>query len=233
MKFVWIAAAALALSACNQTPDPPSAAGPIQAVTIEAPSGEYALDKNHASVTIRARHFGLSHYTLRFTELEATLNFNAEAPTQSTLAASIAANSVETDFPGDRDFDAELQNSQWFDAANHPQITFRSTSIELTGPNTGRMIGDLSIRGQTHQATFDVTFNQGYARHPVGAPLSLLGFSARGMVKRSDYGMLVLMPPPGTEAGVSDEVEILIEAEFARPIAPAPGAPAPRPVPPT
>lgn len=233
MKFVWIAAAALTLASCNQTPEQLPAPGPIEPVAVEAPSGEYALDKNHASVTIRARHFGLSHYTLRFTELEATLNFNAEAPAQSTLLASIAANSVETDFPGDRDFDAELQNSQWFDAENHPQIAFRSTAIELTGPNTGRMSGDLSIRGQTHPATFDVTFNQAYARHPVGAPLSLLGFSARGAVRRSDYGMNVLMAPPGTEAGVGDEVEIVIEAEFARPIEPAPGEPAPRPVPPT
>ncbi len=233
MKFVRIAAACLTLAACNQTPNPPPAAAPVQAVAIEAPSGEYALDQNHASVTIRARHFGLSHYTLRFTDLEATLNFNAEAPTQSTLVASIAANSVETDFPGERDFDAELQNSQWFDADNHPQITFRSTAIELTGRNTGRMLGELTIRGQAHPATFDVTFNQGYARHPVGAPLSLLGFSAHGSVKRSDYGMLVLQPPPGTEAGVADDVEIIIEAEFARPIAPAPGEPAPRAVPPT
>jgi polyisoprenoid-binding protein YceI len=222
-----IVAAAFALGAC--TPPVEEAPAPtVEAIAIEAPSGEYALDKTHASLTIRANHLGLSHYTLRFTDLDATLNFNAEDPAQSTLVASAATASIETDFVGPKDFDAELQNSEWLDAANHPAITFRSTSIERTGPNSGRMSGDLTIKGQTHPAVFDIEYNQSYAQHPFGLPLSLIGFSARGTIRRSEFGVSTFLPAAGTAIGVGDEVEVIIEAEFTRPVEATPAAnPAP------
>lgn len=213
--------AALALAACNQQPQPKAPEGPPTPVAIDAPSGEYALDPTHSSIVVRANHFGLSHYTLRLTGLSGQLNFNAEDPAKSTVTANVASDSVQTEYVGQRDFDEELENSQWLDAAQHPSLTFTSTAIELTGSNTGRMTGDLSIRGITHPATFDVTFNQGYRQHPMGFPMALLGFSARGTIKRSDYGMTVLLPLATGGAGVSDEVEIQIETEFTQPAAPA------------
>lgn len=175
----------------------------------------------HSSLFVRVNHFGLAHYPLRLTELSGRLNFNAEDPTNSSVTASVASNSVQTEYMGQRDFDEELENSDWLDALSHPTLDFRSTMIELTSPNTGRMTGDLSIRGITHPATFDVTFNQAYRQHPMGMPLALLGFSARGTIKRSDYGMTVLLPLATGGVGVSDEVDILIEAEFTQPAAPA------------
>lgn len=220
MRTFALAATAVALAACsqpapqNETPAPEAAAP----VTIEAPSGEYKIDKNHASVQVRALHFGLSNYTLRFTDFDATLNFDAANPAASTLTATVNPASVETDYTGAGDFDGELQNSDWLDAATHPTATFTSTGIELTGANTGRVTGDLTIKGVTHPLTLDVTFNNGYARHPMGSPVSNLGFSARGTIKRSDYGLNVLLPNGGPSTGVADEVELVIEAEFTRPI---------------
>ena len=224
------AAAAFALAACTQAAnEAPAPAPEPAAIAVEAPSGEYTLDNTHASLTIRANHLGLSHYTLRFTDLDATLNFNAEAPEQSTLVATAQVNSLETDFPGEQNFDAELQNSDWLDGANHPEISFRSTSVERTGPNTGRMTGDLTMKGQTHPATFDITYNGSYAQHPFGRPFALIGFSARGTVSRSQFGVSALVPAAGTSLGISDEVEVIIEAEFTSPVAPpaAPEAAAP------
>lgn len=211
---LMIIAAAFALAACNQPTTTEAPEGPVAPVEVDAPSGTYRLDKHHSSVVLRATHFGLSHYTLRMTDFDATLEFNAEAPAQSSVTATIAANSVETEYAGDRDFDDELENSEWLDATTHPSITFTSTSLELTGPNTARMTGDLSIRGVTHPARFDVTFNNGYRQHPMGMPGAMLGFSAVGSFKRSEYGMMVLQPQPGTNIGVSDDVEIIIETEF-------------------
>lgn len=212
--------AVLALAACTQ-PQTKGPEGPPQPVAIDAPSGEYALDPTHTSVLARATHFGLSHYTLRLADVSGALNFNAEDPTKSTVTATVGANSVRTEYVGQRDFDDELENSEWLDAANHPSLTFASTGIELTSPNTGRMTGDLTIRGVTHPITFDVTFNQGYRQHPMGFPIALLGFSAHGAFKRSDYGMRVLLPLAAGGAGVSDEVEVSIEAEFTQPVAQA------------
>jgi polyisoprenoid-binding protein YceI len=207
-------ACALALAACTP-PAPAPTPAPPQPVAIDAPSGVYRLDPNHASLIVRATHFGMSHYTLRLTKFDATLNFDAEHPTQSSITATADPHSVQTDYPGTRNFDAELQNSQWLDADTFPELRFQSTSIELTGANTGRMTGDLTIRGVTKPVTFDVTFNHGYAQHPTGAPGAYLGFSAHGTFKRSDYGMMVLQPPAGAPTiGVSDEAELVIEAEF-------------------
>lgn len=222
MRTILFATALLALAACTP-PQTKAPEGPPTPVAIDAPSGRYTLDSTHTSVLVRARHFGLSNYTLRLANVSGALEFNAEDPTKSSVAASIAANSVQTEYVGQRDFDDELENSEWLDAARHPTLDFRSTGIELTGANTGRMTGDLTIRGVTHPATFDVTFNQGYRQHPMGFPMALLGFSARGTVKRSDYGMRVLLPLTPGGAGVADEVDVIIEAEFTQPVA----APAP------
>lgn len=216
MKLWKSALAACALAACSQ-PAPEAPPPPPEAVEIDAPSGQYALDPNHTSIVVRADHFGLSRYALRMTGFSGALNFDAEDPVQSSVTVSVAADSVRTEYPGERSFDDELENSEWLDAAQHPLITFSSTAVELTGPNTGRVTGDLSIRGVTRPLTLDVTFNRAYRQHPMGLPMALLGFSARGVFKRSDYGMNVLLPASSGGVGVGDEVTLEIEAEFAQP----------------
>jgi polyisoprenoid-binding protein YceI len=222
MHRTALAAAALLLAAC--TPPAQQAAEPEQtAIPVNVPSGEYTLDPHHTTVTVRARHFGLSNYTLRFNAVSGALNFNAEDPAQSTVEATVAVNSLDTPFTGDRDFDAELQNSEWLDAATHPAATFRSTSVERTGPNTARMTGDLSIKGVTQPVTLDVTYNASHAQHPMGFPMSLIGFSAHGEIQRTQFGITSLMAGPAGDDGVSDTVEINIETEFTRPVeGPAP-----------
>lgn len=218
MRFA-AAALALALAACNPAADTGDASPQEQQIPIDAPSGDYTLDPHHTTVTVRARHFGLASYTLRFNRVAGTLDFNAEDPVQSSIEASVDVTSLDTPFSGERDFDAELQNSQWLDSANHAVATFASTAVERTGPNTGRVTGDLTIRGVTRPITMDVTYNASWARHPLGHAFSGIGFSARGTIRRSEYGLTVLQPQPGApNTGVADEVELLIEAEFTRPV---------------
>lgn len=218
MRAWTLAAAALALAACTP-PAPPPAEQPAAPAQINAPSGEYALDPYHTTVTARVLHFGLSHYVLRSNTVSGSLNFNAENPAQSSVQADVAVTSLDTPYGGPRNFDEELQNSEWLNAAQFPNATFRSTSVEATGPNTGRVTGDLTIRGVTHPLTLDVTYNASHARHPMGPAISLIGFSARGTISRAAYGLNVLQPSaPGASDGVADQVELLIEAEFTRPV---------------
>ena len=91
-------------------------------------------------------------------------------------------------------------------AANHPTITFVSTSIKKTGPNKGVMTGDLTLRGVTKPVSLDVTYD-GFLNAMGGRA----GFSATGVVKRSDFGPNT-MPP----AILSDEVALKIELEFTK-----------------
>lgn len=230
MRLLFAAAAALTLAACNPPAEAPATteAPPVE---VNAPTGEYALDPNHTTVTVRAQHFGLARYVLRFNKISGTLNFNAETPAQSTITASVDVTSLDTPYTGNRDFDAELQNSSWLDSASFGTATFTSTAVEQTGPGTARVTGDFTLRGQTHPVTFDVTYNGSHSPHPMGMQISSIGFSATATIQRSQFGINELMPRAGND-GVSDAVEILIEAEFQRPIesAPVPTTPTQEPV---
>jgi polyisoprenoid-binding protein YceI len=206
----------LTLAACNPPAETP-ATTEAPPVAVNAPSGEYTLDPNHTTITVRARHFGLAHYVLRFNKISGTFNFNAETPAQSTIQASVDVTSLDTPYTGNRDFDSELQNSSWLDSASFATATFTSTGVERTGPNTARVTGDLTVRGQTHPVTFDVTYEGSHSPHPLGLQISSIGFSARTTIQRSQFGINELQPRAGND-GVSDDVELLIEAEFTRPI---------------
>jgi polyisoprenoid-binding protein YceI len=225
----WIAAGALlTLAACSQpaqAPRPPAE----QARPVEAPSGEYTLDHNHSSVTVNALRFGLANYVFRFNTVSGALNFNAEDPAQSSVEVTVDTTSLDTPYTGDRDFDAELQNSSWLDSATYSTATFRSTRVERTGPNTARVTGDLTLHGVTRPITLDTTYNSSFARSPTGLPEAGIGFSARGSIPRAQFGVNNMAETPGAHDGVADAVVVQIEAVFSRrleaPTTPQPAEP--------
>ena len=182
------------------------------------PAGVYKLDKSHASLIFKVSHLGLSNYTARFTRLDAELQIDPANPGAARVTATVDPRSLETDYPdAEPDFDAELSGPSWLDAAKFPQITFRSTAVEPRGPNTARIVGDLSLHGVTRPVTLEARFNGGYAGNAMDPVGSRIGFSATGRLNRSDFGVAYGIPAPGTTFGVGDPVEILIEAEFTRP----------------
>lgn len=216
MRQILLTCAVLAVAAVPAR----SLGAPDQAPT-SPPAGEYSLDKAHGSLFFRVSHLGFSHYTARFSRFDAKLQFDPEHPADQSVTATVDARSIQTDYPFPAlDFDAQLQSAAWLNAAAYPQMSFRSTKVELTGPKTARIIGDLTLRGVTHPVTLETTFNGGYGANPYDPGGARIGFSAHGSLKRSDYGMTFGIPAPGTEFGVGDQVEVIIEAEFNRPAAP-------------
>lgn len=222
MKKLLTACALAALVACSPKAEKPAQqkAAPAQPAPteIDAPAGTYVLDKTHASLVFRVNHLGMSNYTARFTKLDAELRFNPEDPDSSTVVATIDPRSIKTDYPNAKpDFDAELAGKTWLDADDFPQMTFKSTGIDLTGPTTARISGDLELHGVTRPVSFDATFNGGYTSQPMDPAGSRIGFSARGTLNRSDFGITYGIPSEGSSMGVGDLVEFQIEAEFVRP----------------
>ena len=170
-----------------------------------APAGNYKLDPTHASVTWSLSHAGLSNYTARFNTISGALNFNPDAPQNSTVDIRIDPKSVSTGLPK---FDEEIATSgNYFDAEKFPEIRFVSTAIELTGEATGLITGDLTLKGVTKPVTLDVTFNG--AGKSFGNPGKTLGFSATTSFKRSEFDMGHLVA-----FGIGDEVSLRIETEF-------------------
>lgn len=169
------------------------------------PSGEYVLDKSHASVTWRISHLGLSQYTARFDKMDGKVNYTPATATASRVEFTIDAKSINTGLAA---FDKKLQGDVYFDAEKNPNITFKSTKIEPVAGQPGKfkMTGDMTLRGVTKPMHWDVTFNGGvYNRF---AQAHAVGFSAKGVVKRSEWGMKELLP------FIGDDVEVQVEVEF-------------------
>ena len=227
-NLMLAAAAAAALAACSPAPTTatkaPAATTPApKAAVSDAPAGTYFLDPSHASVNFRVSHMGFSNYTARFTGLEAVLKFDPANPQAATVVAHIDPRTIQTNYPDKKtlDFDAELHGPEWLDSGKFPQITFVSTKVEQTGPATAKITGNLSLHGVTKPLTLDATFNGGYAGNSMDPGGARIGFSAHGTLNRGDFGVAYGIPAPGTTMGVSDAVEIIIEAEFtSKPTAP-------------
>jgi polyisoprenoid-binding protein YceI len=179
------------------------------------PSGAYTIDKPHTSLIFRVSHMGFSTFTARFTRVDAALKFDPANLTSSNVSVKIDPTSIESDnAPGG--FLAMLSGPQWLDAARFPQLTFRSKSVELTGANAFRIRGDLTLHGVTKPVVLDARYNGGYAGQPMD-PHARVGFSAHGTFKRSDFGVSIGIPAPGSRMGVGDDVEVILETEFAGP----------------
>jgi polyisoprenoid-binding protein YceI len=179
------------------------------AAALDIPSGAYALDQNHASVTWRVMHMGLSNYTARFAKFDASVNLDAAAPAKSSVTATIDPTSVRTDFPGQEDFDGKIgKDERILNGAKFPEIKFASRKIEVVGLKQLKITGDLTMLGITKPVTLDTTIVGTLKSHPF-LKKAAFGISARGTLKRSDFGLAYPAPP-----GLGDAVELQIEAEF-------------------
>ena len=233
MRQLLIAGVLAALAACspqgheareagNAAAAPASTTEPVEP-SVDVPAGAYTLDKAHASLVFRVDHLGFSNYTARFKRFDAQLQFDPADLESSKVTVTVDARSIETDYPDPAtlDFNAQLQSEQWLNTAQFPEMTFRSTKVERTGPDAMRIHGELDLRGVTRPMILDATFNGGYAGHPMD-PHARIGFSAHGSLKRSEFGISFGVPSAESPLGVGDEVEMWIETEFSGPAWAAP-----------
>lgn len=177
----------------------------------DVPSGEYVLDKTHATVLWRVKHMGLSEYVGRFENFDISLTLDGEQPENSQVSAVIDASSVSTPAQSGANFANEVAtDARLLNAGEFGEISFVSTSIEQTGESTATITGDLTMLGTTHSVSFDAEITGFLPEHPF-AKKPAIGFKAVGVVNRTDYGMAFLAPQI-----VAPEVTIEIVAEFAK-----------------
>jgi polyisoprenoid-binding protein YceI len=200
------------------------APAPLAAQDLTPPeAGTFKLDLAHSRLLFRVSHLGFSNYTAFFRDFDATLVFDPENPQAMQVTATVQAGSVETMYPDPAfDFNAVLAGADLLDAAQFPEMTFTSTAVALTGADTADVTGDLTLHGITRPLTLAITFNGGYGHFPMDPGGARIGFSATGSLLRSDFGMGYGVPVPGSEFGVGDRIEIILETEFTNPDAPAP-----------
>ncbi len=177
-----------------------------------AHADRWQLAKGYTEVRFSWDNMGLSRQSARFTDVEGTLEFTPTEPDKAQVNVRIRTASVQS---GAREFDDLLRRPEFFNAAGHPYISFRSTKVDATSDREGLLTGDLTLNGMTRAVVLAVTWNY-TGDHPM-ANLNpsyqgqwVSGFSARTTLQRSAFGLNRGLPL------VSDAVEVTIETEFVR-----------------
>ena len=204
MKSVLIAATLVLASCSTLTPIPKTDA------SAAFTTGDYTLDKTHAALLVRISHFGVSSYVGRFNDFDATLSFDADNPTAAKLRAVVQTASLDVN---NESFAKKLIGEEWLDSGAHPKALFVLDSVSVTGGNTGKASGQLTLRGITQPVTFDVEFLAGLT-NPLTRKYTV-GFEARGEIKRSDYGIDKYLSIAGDKFDF-DTVKLEFNGEFQR-----------------
>ncbi|WP_342595879.1 YceI family protein [Salinicola lusitanus] len=177
-------------------------------VSAMADTTTYQMDPTHTSVVASWSHFGFSHPTATFSDVTGTIQFDEDDVANSRVEVTIPVKTVDTKVPA---LNEEFLGSEYFDVAQYPDATFKSTEIESMGNDRYDVHGDLTLKGVTKPVVLHATLN-GVGEHPM-AKVPALGFDAETTLQRSDFGLDQYVP------NVSDDITIRLssEAEAAKP----------------
>jgi polyisoprenoid-binding protein YceI len=170
----------------------------------------WVTDPAHTSVHFVARHMMLSKVRGEFQDFTVSLEIDEEHPETASVEAHIKTASVNT---RDAQRDGHLRSADFFKSDEFPEMVFKSTKVELTGKETAKLHGDLTIRDVTKPVVLDVTY-LGSSKSPWGTTNA--GFEASTKINREDWGLTWNV---ALETGgwlVSRDITINIEAEFTK-----------------
>jgi polyisoprenoid-binding protein YceI len=171
----------------------------------------WTVDHAHTEVGFAVKHLMISTVRGRFGAVEGTVVVNEADPSNSKLDITDDVTSVDT---RQQMRDDHLRSADFFDVANHPKMHFVSKKITGDINDEFKVVGDLTIRGNTRETTLDVTMT-GRGNDPWGSERA--GFEAKGKVSRGEFGLLynqVLETGGGVVVG--DEVKISIDVELVK-----------------
>jgi len=164
----------------------------------------------HSDIGFSVRHLMISKVRGRFQKWSGALLIDDADLTNSKVEASIEAASIDTK---EQQRDDHLRSPDFFDAANHPVLTFQSTRLEKASEDEYKVLGNLTIRGVTKEVALTVEF-LGRSKDPWGG--LRMGFSAKTSIDRRDFGLIFNMPLEGGGVVVGDRVEIVLEIEVVK-----------------
>jgi polyisoprenoid-binding protein YceI len=170
--------------------------------SMAAAAEKYVLDSSHSQVLFSYDHLGYSTTFGMFSGFEGEIMFDQENPANSSVTVSMPVMSM---FTGWEKREEHFMSADFFGAEEGDLVTFTSTGIEVTGDNTAKITGDLTMNDVTKSVVLDAVLNQ-TGTHPM-ANKEWAGFDATTTLLRSDFGVGAFAP------AVSDEVEVRISIE--------------------
>lgn len=181
---------------------------PAQTTEQRTPASLWEFDPVHSSAEFAVKHLMVSTVTGRFKSLRGRILLDEPAIERSSIEAEIDVASVDT---GTAERDNHLRSADFFDAASHPRILFRSKAIHLEDKESGTIEGEVTIHGVTRPVTLAVAYD-GEIRDPWGNRRR--GYTATATLYRKDFGMTwnQILDTGGVLVGDKIKVTLNIEA---------------------
>ena len=175
----------------------------MTATTLQqVPTGTYALDPVHSTFGFAVKHNGVSTFRGQFKRVEATLE-------HGVLIGTAQVDSIETAIP---DLKGHLLSEEFFDVAQTPTVTFRSTDIRIAEDGGAEVDGELTIRGVTRPVTAKGSFGTGVGLS--GA--EVVGFDIETTIDRRDYGLNWQAQLPNAGDALAWDVTLEVHLELAK-----------------
>ena len=198
-----------------QTPPPGGAPAGQQQRPQLPPLGptEWRIDAGHSAASFSVRHNVVATVRGQLGRISGKVEYDGKDV--KSVAADVAIDIKGISTQNERR-DNHLRSADFFDAENHPTLTFKSKRVEPAAAGKFRLIGDLTIRGNTKEVALDVEGPSPVMKSQRGV---LTGATATTKISRKEYGILwnnliEAMPVVG------DEVTVTIDLELNRPALP-------------
>jgi len=153
----------------------------IAGAAVAAPVS-YSVDPTHTVAQYDVRHLGFSVQSGVFTKAAGTVVLDTEAK-KGAVDITIDTNSLQTYLAAR---DNHLKSKDFFNVAQFPTITFKSTKVEANGSDSAKITGDLTIKGVTKSVVLEAEF-LGETKSPFGDVRA--GFTATTKINREDFGL--------------------------------------------
>ncbi|MCB8984557.1 MAG: polyisoprenoid-binding protein [Ardenticatenaceae bacterium] len=170
----------------------------------------WQIDYAHSHIYFTVRHMMISKVRGRFEKWEGSVVFDENNPEDTAVNVTVDVASVNT---REQQRDDHLRSADFFNVAEFPQMTFKSTRVERTGDDTAKLYGDLTIRGVTNEIVLDVEY-AGQAKSPWGTFSA--GFSASGTLTRKDWDLTWNQALETGGMLVGDQINIEVELELVK-----------------
>ena len=174
--------------------------------SLASANSTYVIDTAgvHYYAGFQISHLGFSTMHGRFDTLSGTIKYDDAEPINSQVSITIKASSINTNMAKR---DAHLKSPDFFNVEEFADITFVSTKLVKTGEKKAKMTGNLTMMGVTRSITLDTTLINIGANPFSKAPTA--AWSARGKIKRSDFGSKYGAPAIGNEVTLIIDIEAL------------------------
>lgn len=179
--------------------------------TDSADVAQWRIDPVHSKLGFKARHFGISNVRGEFQDYEADLRFDPED--LSTVEATVRIQAMSV-FTGNERRDNHLRSDDFFNAEIDSIITFTSTGVRNIDGTEFELVGDLTIRGNTHEVVLEAEFLGSIEMERRGQTQVRAAFEAETKIDRMEYGLKFDSTVGGAgDLVVGDEVTLIIELE--------------------